>query len=253
MITAQIKQKYAKNGYVKLDNFFPASTLSSVKQIVDVFHQTWLKDNQEFYKAKAINSSGLTSDHYLTDEQRLVLFTLICSDKLLEVVRQVIASPAFMGTQLFFDPHNPNQANYWHRDPQYHMTVGEQQQALLGPQVLHVRIPLTVDPGVELIPGSHKKWDNEQELHVRLQQNGHKNSEPLTRGIELPLQLGDVLLFSANMIHRGLYGKNRFALDILYCEPAPQLLEFIQPNSLPNNATIHLFEPSLFPTICTGN
>ncbi|MEP1448201.1 MAG: hypothetical protein ABJK37_19010 [Paraglaciecola sp.] len=47
-----------------------------------------------------------------------------------------------MGSQLFFDPFKPQQANYWHRDPQYHLSVEEQKSALTGPDILHVRIPL---------------------------------------------------------------------------------------------------------------
>jgi hypothetical protein len=31
-------------------------------------------------------------------------------------------------------------------------------------------------------------------------QNGHKHSDNLSSGVEIPLQVGDVLLFSANMI-----------------------------------------------------
>ena len=246
MIAQPIQQLFSKNGFVKLPNFFEPRFLKSITQVVEVFHQAWLKDNQAFYQAKAINSSGLTSEQYLTDEQRLVLFKLISNSQLITAVKQVIPKPLFMGSQLFFDPFKINQANYWHRDPQYHLSVEEQKLALTGPEVLHVRIPLSADPGVELIPSSHINWDNEEELQVRLEQNGHKNSEPLTRGIEIPLQLGDVLLFSANMIHRGLYGNNRLALDILYCEPATQLIEFIQLKHQPSAEMLTGLNRSLF-------
>lgn len=246
MIVEKIDQNYAKNGFVTLSNFFEPTVLRSITQVVEVFHQAWLKDNQAFYQAKAINSSGLTSDQYLTDEQRLVLFELICSSQLLDIVKLVLPSPMFMGTQLFFDPYNPNQANYWHRDPQYHLTEEQQKLALTGPEVIHIRIPLTADPGVEVIPGSHKKWDTDEELQVRLEKNGHKHSESLSNGVQIPLQIGDVLLFSANMIHRGLYGKNRFALDILYCERDPQLTEFIQVKHQPSAEMMADLNNSLF-------
>ena len=151
-----------------------------------------------------------------------------------------------MGTQLFFDPFKTSQNNYWHRDPQYHLSVAEQKLALTGPEVLHVRIPFTVDPGVEVIPGSHKNWDTEEESQVRLELNGHKNSENLSNGVQIPLQVGDVLLFSANMIHRGLYGKDRLALDILYCERVPQLVEFIQVKHQPSAEMLADLDKSLF-------
>lgn len=175
-----------------------------------------------------------------------MLFKLVCDRQLLGMVKQVIQSPLFMGTQLFFDPYKAEQTNYWHRDPQYHMTVEEQQAALKGPEVLHVSIPLTTDPGVEVIPGSHKNWDTEEELQVRLEQNGHKHSDNLSKGVQVPLKVGDILLFSANMIHRGLYGSNRLALDILYCERNPQLIQFIQPKHQPTAQMLSELDKHLF-------
>jgi len=246
MITGQIQQQFAKNGYLKLDGFFEDPALSLVKQVVEKFHHDWCIDNNDFYISKAINSSGLTSGLYLTEQQRLTLFKLISDSHLLEVVNQIVPQPLFMGTQLFFDPFKPRQANYWHRDPQYHLSVAEQKLALTGPEVLHLRIPLTADPGVEVIPGSHKNWDTNEESQIRLELNGHKNSENLSNGVRIPLQVGDVLLFSANMIHRGLYGNNRLALDILYCERNPQLTEFIQLKHQPSAEMLSDLDKSLF-------
>lgn len=242
----QTAQQYASQGFAKLPQFFEAPRLSSIHEVINSFHQAWLTDNQDFYQSRGINSSGLTADLYLDESQRLSLFQLVCEARLLDVVKQVIPAPLFLGTQLFFDPFNPKQKNYWHRDPQYHLTVEEQKQALTGPEVLHVRIPLTNDPGIEVIPGSHKNWDNEQEFDVRLEKNGHSNSESLSRGVALPLQIGDVLLFSANMIHRGLYGNNRLVLDILYCENDPVVVDFINLAHQPNASMLSQLEPSIF-------
>jgi hypothetical protein len=126
MITGHTQQQFAKNGFVKLDTFLALSALSKVKQVVNVFHHAWCTDNCDFYETSAINSPGLTSEQYLTEAQRLVLFTLISDMRLLEAVNQVIHSPVFTGTQLFLDPFNTKLANFWHRDPQYHLTVEEQ-------------------------------------------------------------------------------------------------------------------------------
>jgi len=241
-----VQQKFARNGYVKLVKFFKPSELNSVKQLVERFHQAWCKDNAEFYASKAVNSSGLTSGQYLTEDQLLILFKLICHKQILKIVKRIIPMPLFMGTQLFFDPFNPDQANYWHRDPQYHLSLDEQKLALSGPEVLHLRIPLYTDPGIEVIPGSHKNWDSEEERQIRLEQNGHKNSENLSRGIKIPSEMGDLAIFSANMIHRGLYGKNRLALDILYCERVPELIKFIQIHHQPTAKMFTDLDKALF-------
>jgi hypothetical protein len=56
----------------------------------------------------------------------------------------------------------------------------------------------------------------------------------------------NVLLFSANMIHRGLYGKNRLALDILYCGRHSTLSEFIQLKHQPSAEMLSDLDKSLF-------
>ncbi|MEO9946657.1 phytanoyl-CoA dioxygenase family protein [Paraglaciecola sp.] len=246
MINSAHKKHFDEFGFVKLANVFVEGQLSPIKELVDVFHRAWCQDNYEFYCNQAVNSSGLTSQQYLNNAMRLSLFQLICETSILNVIEQLIPNPLFMGTQLFFDPVTTNQANYWHRDPQYHLSPEEQKIALTGPEVLHLRIPLKDEPGIELIPGSHKHWDNQEELEVRLQQNGHTNSESLSRGKTLPLQYGDALVFSANMIHRGLYGNNRLSLDILYCERATHLIEFINPEHQPSPAMRAKLNQSLF-------
>ena len=56
------------------------------------------------------------------------------------------------------------------------------------------------------------------ELNVGLAKNNQLPSDDLTAGKVIKLNAGDLLLFSANMIHRGLYGKNRLALDIIFAK-----------------------------------
>lgn len=202
--------------------------------MVTRFHHSWRQENARFYAEKAVNSAYLTGKKHLNDAERLTLFEVIGSAKLMDVVMSVMGDrPAFMNTQLFFDPVNAEQKNYWHRDPQYHLSIEEQKKTLFGPEVVHFRIPLVDEPGVELIPGTHRRWDSDEELNVRLEQNGQKNSDNLSSGVRVRLNAGDLLVFSANMIHRGLYGLNRMSLDILFCDPVPELMQFVDDDCLP--------------------
>jgi hypothetical protein len=60
----------------------------------------------------------------------------------------------------------------------------------------------------------------------------------------------DVLLFSANMIHRGLHRNNRLALDTLYCEHVPQLTtELIQLKHQPSAQMLPDFDKAYFNVI----
>ena len=113
------------------------------------------------------------------------------------------------------------------------MNVNAQKRIIQQTQVLHLRIPLFNEPGMELIPGSHARWDDQQELAVRLELNGRASYEDLPQGKKIPLNAGDVLLFSADMIHRGLYGLDRLAFDILVFDEAGDYIDYIDDDCLP--------------------
>ncbi|XQF94112.1 hypothetical protein ACOBV9_22565 (plasmid) [Pseudoalteromonas espejiana] len=75
-----------------------------------------------------------------------------------------------------------------------------------------------------MCPSRIKNWDTPEELNVRLAKNNKLPSDNLTTGKTIKLNAGDLLLFSANMIHRGLYGKNRLALILFFAKMHHSLL-----------------------------
>lgn len=247
-----IAEQYQNSGFCLIKNFLSPDELPAITDVVEQFHLGWQQDNAEFYQQQAINSAYLTTPKYLSDAQRMVLFQLICADKINHILAQLPFNKiGFMNTQLFFNPVNPEKKNYWHRDSQYHLSIEQQKAALSGPEVIHFRLALRDEPGIELMPGTHKKWDNEQELAVRLEQNGNVNSQPLANSKAIPLQQGDLLIFSANMLHRGLYGQDRLALDIIYSEALPELLQFVAKECLPSQHQLAQLSQSLDTSVFT--
>ncbi len=239
---------YKENGYFIVKGLFKKNELVVLHSVLQEFHKSWKKKNFEHYSKKAINSAYITGTTYLDDSNRQKLFKFIGSTNVMNILATVIPEgPAFMGTQLFFNPVNENQKNYWHRDPQYHLSIEEQKEALNGSTVLHFRIPLVDESGIELVPGTHNRWDSEEELEVRLENNNRINSENISTGIRIKLEAGDLLVFSANMIHRGIYGMDRFAFDILFCDPAPELVNFLPDECIPNQEILkNVEDPSAF-------
>ncbi|WP_027330564.1 phytanoyl-CoA dioxygenase family protein [Marinimicrobium agarilyticum] len=229
-------KEYEENGYLVLEGFVGESELQKLREVAVQFHQSWKQGSARLYNEGAVNSAYLTAKKHLKDSERELLFKFIGSVKLMGVVSSIMGGrPAFMNTQLFFDPVNEGQRSYWHRDPQYHMSIDEQKQSLLGPNVVHFRVPLVDEPGVELVPGTHRRWDSGEELDVRLEQNGRKNYEDLSSGVNVKLNAGDLLVFDAGMIHRGIYGMGRLSLDILFCDSVPKLVKFVDDSCLPNS------------------
>tara|TARA_Y100001947_G_scaffold59872_1_gene50355 strand:- start:314 stop:1093 length:780 start_codon:yes stop_codon:yes gene_type:complete len=239
LASADIASQFEHSGYVYQGAFLNHQELVALRRITACFHQQWLQENQNFYRQRAINSAYLTHAERMADEDRQAMFSIIGSARMASMVKPLLPDgAAFMNTQLFFDPHNPEQKNYWHRDTQYLYSPEEEQAQLGSTRVLHYRLALYDEPGIELIPGSHNQWDSPEELDVRLAHNGRESYHDLPRGQQIPLNAGDLLIFDASMMHRGLYGNNRFALDVLFCEVRQDLLQHVDANCLPGEAIL---------------
>jgi ectoine hydroxylase-related dioxygenase (phytanoyl-CoA dioxygenase family) len=244
----QLKSNYDDQGYFVLRDYFTASEISSLRKVILKFHELWKQDHQEFYQQEAFNSSLITGSQYLASDDRVQLFNFISSKKMMDVVESVIpTNPAFMNTQLFFNPVNPHQKDFWHRDCQYDHDVEGQKKAIQETQVLHLRVPLFDELGMELVPETHKRWDSEEEFNVRQEEKGRVSSENLSTGKKIKLAAGDLLVFSADMIHRGIYGLDRLALDILVFDPSADFIDYVDDDCLPNNSILNkIHDPRLF-------
>ena len=244
----QIKKAYSEHGYFVIRDYFNGAEISALREVILKFHQLWKKDNFDFYQEEAFNSSLITGSQYLAPDDRVKLFNFISSEKIMALVDKVITNKAnFMNTQLFFNPVSSLQKDFWHRDCQYDHDLEAQKRIMHETQVVHFRVPLFDELGLELVPGSHKRWDNEEEFNVRQEEQGRVSSEALSTGKKIHLAAGDLLVFSADMIHRGLYGKDRLAFDILVFDSAADYIDYIDDDCLPDADMLDkIIDPRLF-------
>ena len=245
---SKLTNHYDEQGYFVLRGYFTGTEITLLRDVVSKFHELWKQEHAEFYKEEAFNSSLITGSQFLASEDRVKLFNFISSKKIMDVVESVIPTePAFMNTQLFFNPVNPQQKDFWHRDCQYDHDVEGQKKAIQDTQVLHLRVPLFDELGMELVPQTHKRWDTDEEFNVRQEEKGRQSSEDLSTGKKIKLAAGDLLIFSADMIHRGLYGLDRLALDILVFDPAADFIDYVDEDCLPDKSMLNrITDPRLF-------
>ena len=244
----QLNSNYCDQGYFVIRSFFSASEIESLREVILKFHERWKKDNEKFYQEEAFNSSLITGSQYLEFDDRVRLFNFISSQKIMSIIESVIRTkPAFMNTQLFFNPVNPQQKDFWHRDCQYDYDIEDQKRVIQETQVVHLRIPLFDELGMELVPGTHKRWDNDEEFNVRQEEKGRVSSENLSSGKKIKLAAGDLLVFSADMLHRGLYGLDRLALDMLVFDSAADYADYVDDDCLPDNLMLSkIDDPRIF-------
>lgn len=226
---------YTSKGFARVEGLFEEPELGQLHEVLLRFHSRWKENNAQQYESQAINSAYITDRDHLNADDRRVLFRLLGDKRVESILRAIFPGPAaFMNTQLFFNPVNPLQENYWHRDIQYTgETEAVQREELTRINVLHLRLALMPEPGLELVPGSHKRWDSDAEYAVRMAQGQKKVSDELPNTECVAMARGDLLIFSANMLHRGLYGGDRLAFDILFCDPLERLLKYVRPSCLP--------------------
>ncbi|MCB1648664.1 MAG: phytanoyl-CoA dioxygenase family protein [Pseudomonadales bacterium] len=233
---ADIRTHYQAQGFVHLHGFFAEPEVESLRKSLAAFHENWLRQNEALYCKGAINSAYLTDDAAAGKATRRQLFQILGDSRIAQLLEALVSEPqAFLNTQLFFDPKNPAQPNYWHRDIQYAgLSLEEQQAQFCRMNMFHLRLALRDEPGLELMPGTHRRWDTDEEFAVRMKQAGRRVDEPLPGAQVVPLSAGDLLVFSANMLHRGLYGMGRFAFDMLFCDARPDLLRYARRSCLPS-------------------
>jgi ectoine hydroxylase-related dioxygenase (phytanoyl-CoA dioxygenase family) len=237
--------QYEKHGYTVLRGFFSDEEISLLDKHVDCIYQKWQSINETvIFDRKLVNMHSLTSPEYFLEvpERRIKFFELIASPKLTETLKSMFGPDIhFHNTQLFFNPSNTERTPYWHRDMQYSPIAdsvqSEEQIKMLS---LHIRIPLIEETGVEVVSGTHRRWDTALEKDVRFELNGHTNSEPLPDSTLISLARGDVLIFSAQMIHRGNYELNtaRKAFDLCVGKYHHLASQFLDPRVLPTDEEI---------------
>lgn len=241
MMVHDLVDKYNESGYVVLRNFFSDVEISLFDDHVDRIFRQWMKDHKsEIFNHRLVNMHSLTCSEYFegASEKRVEFFKVIASSKLTNTIEEIFGSDFhFHNTQFFFNPSNKARLPYWHRDLQYSpvddLIQCNEQKNMLS---LHVRIPLVEEQGVEIIPGSHKRWDTKLEHDVRLEMNGHINNEALPNAVLTSLVPGDILIFNAQMIHRGNYDLNasRKALDLCVGTYHPLTSEYLDERVLPS-------------------
>lgn len=232
---------FAADGYAVLRGLLPPDALAPLTAAAGDVYRRWLERNRD-----ACASRGLVNMHSLTlrehfahaPAQRLRFFNLLTPPALTRTLDAMFGPGLyFHNTQLFFNPADSAQPPYWHRDLQFGPVPDREQAAALGAMLsLHVRIPLVSERGVALIPGTHRRWDTPLEAQVRFARGGHAAHDTLPGETLIDLAPGDVLVFHAQMIHRGHYADNprRMALDLCIGKPHPLAVRWFDPAVLPD-------------------
>ena len=236
------KEIFNRQGFLLLEGFFGKEKISELHETIDPIFIQWRNGAyKNIIEQELINMHSLTHIDYFNHnkEDRIRFFTALLPPSLTTLIDRMFGEGLyFHNTQLFFNPINNRKMPYWHRDLQY-SSIEDAEQAREKDSLLtlHIRIPLVEEVGVELISGTHRRWDTVLERDVRFQINGHVQTEDLPHSTLISMKPGDILIFSGQMIHRGCYHRNssRMALDLCVGKYHPFTVSFLDPRTLPSD------------------
>jgi|EP01046_Picozoa_sp_COSAG06_P024601 hypothetical protein len=140
----------------------------------------------------------------------------IADPELLATLREMFcAEPLFRGTALWINPLETSEEGRWHRDSQF-MGLDETAErvaledmaasGLAGSQGCQLQIALLPNSDVELVSGSHVRWDTPDERALRY--GDADSTQNLPGSTRVDLAAGDAVAFSAWGVHRGRYHRS---------------------------------------------
>lgn len=147
----------------------------------------------------------------IADERILSILQCICDRQLL-----------FNGVVYFFSPTGTSWRGDWHRDGQIIAPNDDVEKIrIFSSSFIRVHLALINDNFLEIVPGSHLRWDNPQELAIRKGFGKSMNSNDMPCSQRIWLEPGDAVFFDGYSIHRGNYfaDRPRRMLAMLYGSP----------------------------------
>ena len=146
-----------------------------------------------------------------------VVLNAVADDAVLDVARAILQEePLFRCTSLFFNPLHTSKDGDWHRDSQFMTKTDEAEKAMLARDAeasstsIQMQIALVPSDDIEVVPGSHRRWDTDAEYYIRKADGGErKRSNEMPGAVRIALQPGDAVLFNPSGLHRGRYHANR--------------------------------------------
>ena len=116
-----------------------------------------------------------------SSEEFITLMESIADPKVLGLVEGLFGGPClFRSTSLFSNPLGESKAGAWHRDSQFLIPDEADERQFLEEQVaselthshgVQMQIALVPNDDVELVKGSHLRWDDDAEYAVRCADN----------------------------------------------------------------------------------
>lgn len=242
-----IIDRYQQEGYVIIPQLFNRQRVNELRKIGDRILALWFERFPRYkQRPRKKNCSELTDLYYFKSDREQLIFLLntIANPRVLSILKSICnCKLLFHDLQYFFNPLHTSWRGDWHRDGQAIAPDDATEKCKLfdvNDNFIRVNVALIPDDNLEIVSGSHTRWDTKEELEIRKELNGKNNTSEMPSSTKIVLNPGDVVFFDGFTIHRGNYfvHKQRRTVAMLYSSPVdyhtPSPNCFLEPNILDN-------------------
>jgi hypothetical protein len=223
-------KRWQRDGAVHVPGLLKPECLPELRKMAEWCLSRWNLHNPETGKP------GLTEDldnifhinrpEYFEsrpDLLRLLLETAAHPD-ILRILAEILGSPPiFRHTTLWKNPLDKNADGSWHRDSQFLTKTELEEKKLIENanttsfRSIQVQIALVSNDDVEVVPGSHLRWDSDEEYRIRRQDDyRNSSSHDMPGAFRIAMKPGDAAFFSSFGLHRGRYLQDNYRRTLMF-------------------------------------
>jgi len=224
-------QQWQEQGYLIVRQAFDADRIKALFEVCESVYDQWkresTKDGEPYgfcYGPKAWVLIHLNHPKYHRQHPEWLprLLNAVADPLALQILSDCFREKAvMMQANYYVDPPSEGWTGIWHRDCQFYPGIDEAKQRIAvaeeadPPRELHMHIPLVKTAATEVVPGTHRRWDTDEEFHVRMKE---PVDGKMPGALRIALEPGDLAFFHVNAIHRGLYplGVPRRTIAVTY-------------------------------------
>jgi hypothetical protein len=219
--------QWKANGYVVVPGVLDVAQTARLRRVCDGVLEQWRRRDPQTGKASDPNATVMRHlnhpDYFVGGAPGLgVVLELAAHPKLIELARTLLGEePMFRCTSYFMNPLETSLDGEWHRDSQYETPDEASERELLsrgGEKGAGVQLQVALVPSddVEIVTGSHLRYDTPEEHAIRRADGGRNNrSNAMPGATRVALSGGDAAAFNSLAVHRGRYHKDKLRRTVM--------------------------------------
>lgn len=221
-------QSFRERSYFVVPKWFQAAELAELRRLCDLVLDRARAESRTRGHTSPSVSLFADTDYFAADPRTLEpLLSFAASPSVCALLEGLAydaeaGPPRIKKLDYYHEQTRHDWDGDWHRDSQFIESDPERERALLlGSSALHLRVAFEPDDRLELVQGSHARWDSDQELGIR--KGSTRASADMPNATRIALHAGDACVFHAWAIHRATYRRvpRRRTLDALYAFGSP--------------------------------